>query len=198
MTAPRDVPPAGAAEDDEGPRRSRTDSKRERVATETALAELAERLLTTTPKVLAALQLDDETLQAVADTRRIESAPARARALRQVRSFLRSADWLTVLRRLDGLAGGIAPEALSETEAARHAALLSAQGDPGLHRFLEQFPGGDRARLRQLMQNVRRAPESKREKIRRQLEAAIQNLLDEQRADEAEPPASEAAASERD
>jgi len=179
MKAPRDVPPAGTEEED-APRRSRTDSKRERVATETALAELAERLLTATPKVLAALQLDDMTLQAVEDTRRIESAPARARALRHVRSMLRGADWLLTLRRLDALAGGIAPSALSESEAARYAALLSAQGDPGLHRFLEQFPNGDRGRLRQLMQNVRRAPEAKREKARRQLEALIQSILDEQ------------------
>lgn len=185
MKAPRDVPPAGTEEDDE-PRRSRTDSKRERVATETALAELAERLLSATPKVLAALQLDEMTLQAIADTRRIDSAPARARALRQVRSLLRGADWLTVLRRLDALAGGIAPTALSESEAGRHAALLSAQGDPGLHRFLEQFPGGDRGRLRQLMQNVRRAPEAKREKARRQLEALIQTILNEQSASETE------------
>jgi ribosome-associated protein len=190
MKAPRDVPPAGTEEDDE-PRRSRTDSKRERVATETALAELAERLLSATPKVMAALQLDEMTLQAIADTRRIDSAPARARALRQVRSLLRGADWLTVLRRLDALAGGIAPTALSETEAGRHAALLSAQGDPGLHRFLEQFPGGDRGRLRQLMQNVRRAPEAKREKARRQLEALIQAILNEHSASETESPASD-------
>jgi ribosomal 50S subunit-associated protein YjgA (DUF615 family) len=187
MKAPRDVPPEGS-EDDEGSRRSRTDSKRERVATETALAELAERLLSATPKVLLALQLDEMTLQAVADTRRIESAPARARALRQVRSFLRGADWLTVLRRLDALAGGIAPTALRESDAARYAALLSAQGDPGLSRFLADYPGGDRARLRQLLQNVRRAPEAKREKVRRQLEAVIQNTLDEhQRAVGADP-----------
>ena len=71
--------------EDEAPIRSRTDDKRERVATETALAELAERLLGATPKVLALLELDEQTLQAVEDTRRIESAPARARALRHVR-----------------------------------------------------------------------------------------------------------------
>jgi len=198
MKAPRDVPPEGT-EDDDGQRRSRTDSKRERVATETALAELAERLLTATPKVLAALQLDEMTLQAVADTRRIASAPARARALRHVRSFLRGADWLTVLRRLDALAGGISPSALSESDAARHAALLSAQGDPGLSRFLEEFPEGDRGRLRQLLQNVRRAPEAKREKARRQLEALIQNTLDEhQRAVGAKPGAPEPDVPEHD
>ena len=180
--------PSVEQEEDDAPRRSRTDDKRERVATETALAELSERLLTATPKVLAALGLDDEALQAVEDTKRIQSPPARGRALRRVRSTLRGTDWLTVLRRLDGLAGGIAPEALRDSEAARHAALLSAQGDPGLTRFLEAYPHADRGRLRQLMQNVRRVPEAKREKARRQLESLIQTTLDEHRAGAAAEP----------
>lgn len=165
--------------DDAARTRSRTDDKRERVATETALAELSERLLKVTPKVLEALELDDHALQAVADAKRIESPPARGRALRRVRSTLRAADWLTILRRLDAVAGGIAPNALSDSEAARYAALLSAQGDPGLGRFLERYPQADRARLRQLMQNVRRATEAKRDKARRQLEALIQASIDE-------------------
>jgi ribosome-associated protein len=172
-------PPWPDAEEEEAPRRSRTDDKRERVATETALAELAERLLRVPPKVLAQLELDEETLQVLSDTQRIESAPARARALRHLRSFLRRGDWLTVLRRLDGLAAGVAPEALSESEAAREAALFAAQGDPALARFVERYPRADRARLRQLMQNVRRVAEAKREKAKRQLEALIQATMDE-------------------
>jgi len=166
-------------EDDDAPRRSRTDDKKQRVATETALAELAARLLTASPRALAALELDDDALSAVADAKLIESPSARGRALRRVRSTLRGTDWLTVLRRLDAWAGGMSPDALSESEAARHAALLSAQGDPGLSQFLAEFPHADRARLRQLVQNVRRAPEAKREKVRRQLESLIQATLDE-------------------
>ena len=166
-------------DDEETPRRSRTDDKRERVATETALAELSERLLKAPPKVLTALELDDDALQAILDAKKIESPPARGRALRRVRSTLRGADWLTILRRLDAVAGGLSMTALSETEAGRHAALLSAQGDPGLSRFVEQFPHADRGRLRQLVQNVRRVPEAKREKARRQLESLVQATIDE-------------------
>jgi len=166
-------------EDDDAPRRSRTDDKKQRVATETALAQLAERLLTATPRMLEALELDDDALSAVSDAKRIESAPARGRALRRVRSTLRGTDWVTLLRRLDALAGGLSPASLSDSEAARHAARLSAEGDPGLSRFLAEFPHADRARLRQLVQNVRRAPEAKREKVRRQLESLIQVTLDE-------------------
>lgn len=169
-------------EEDEAPRRSRTDDKRERVATETALAELSERLLKVPPRVLAALELDEEAVQAILDAKKIESPPARGRALRRVRSTLRGGDWLTVLRRLDAVAGGLAMTALSETEAGRHAAMLSAQGDPGLSRFVEQFPGADRSRLRQLVQNVRRVPEAKREKARRQLESLVQATMDEHEA----------------
>jgi len=175
MSSPED----SSVDDEEGPRRSRGDAKRERVATETALAELSERLLTANSKVLAALQLDDDALRAIEDAKRIGRAPARARASRRVRSTLRGADWLTALRRLDALAGGIAPASLRDSQAARHAALLSAPGDPALSRFLAEFPRADRSRLRQLMQNARRAPVAKREKARRQLESVVQATLDE-------------------
>jgi len=171
-----------ADEGDEAPRRSRTDDKRERVATEKALAELSERLLKVSSKVLATLELDDEAVQAVEDAKKIESAPARGRALRRVRSTLRDIDWVLLLRRLDVAAGGIAPTALREGEAAQHAALLSAQGDAGLARFVEEFPEADRSRLRQLIQNVRRSPEAKRDKTRRQLESAVQSAIDEHAA----------------
>lgn len=165
--------------DDDAPRRSRTDDKRERVATEAALAELSERLLGVSSRLLGELGLDDDALQAVLDAKKIESPPARGRALRRVRSTLRDVDWLTILRRLDAAAGGLSPSDLNESEAGRQAALLSAQGDAGLSRFLEQYPHADRSRLRQLMQNVRRVPEAKREKARRQLESLVQATMDE-------------------
>ena len=71
---------------------SRSDARRERKRAEAALFEMAERLVKLSDRVLERLELPEEVLETLADTRRIKSPAARNRSLRALRIALRGCD----------------------------------------------------------------------------------------------------------
>ncbi len=169
-------------EDDELPRgaadvRSRTSQKEVRVANERALSSLVERLVPLSAARLAVLGLDEPVIEALGDLRGIESAPARARHVRFVRSLLRDLDWALIVRSLDRLGTGAGIEQEMPSDAARWAVELPIQKDAGIARFLDRYPDADRRRLRMLVMNVARAPDDRRDKPRSQLQQLLEAIL---------------------
>jgi ribosome-associated protein len=159
-------------------RRSRTSEKLENEANELALADLSQRFVDLPKKRLEEFGLPELLLEALAAAKKITSAPAKARHMRHIRGHFRAMDWPDLLRRLDAQKAGLALE-LEDSEAVRWATDLPIQGDRGLARFVEAYPNADRARLRQLLMNVVRAPEEKRTKARKQLEALVDGTIRE-------------------
>ena len=158
-------------------RRSRTSAKRERVANEEALSELVKNLIALPQRMLGELELPEFILDGIVDAKRIKDPSSLDRHLRHVRSLLRDLEWQPMLRRIDHLRAGLGQEEQVPTVSLEWAETLLIQGDPGLARFLEEYPEADRARLRQLVQNVKRTTDGKRAKARRQLEVAVANTL---------------------
>jgi ribosome-associated protein len=163
-------------EDPEAVERSRTSMKWERVNNETALAELAQELIGLNEEMLSSIGVPERALETLRDARKIKTHSARARHLRLVRATLRSADWMDLRRRLDLRKMGILA-APSDERVSEWCEQLLIQGDPGLARFMEEFPNADRKRLRQLMRIVRAAPIEKRGKARMPLEQAIIHVI---------------------
>lgn len=156
-------------------KRSRSSLRKEYVNNDQALSDLLERLLDLEPRLWKILGVPDSTQDGLLDARKIVHPAARARHLKHVRAGLRSNDWPAIVRRLEQWIAGHAPSELegSLTRSAQLAADLIVQGDPALHRFVEDYPDTDRTRLRQLVQNVRRAGEGKKARARSVLEQAV-------------------------
>lgn len=158
-------------------RRSRTAEKRERVAGEESLAQLVRDLVQLKEADRRALDLPEIVLDGLADAKKMKNPSALARHLRHVRSMLRGLEWEPLLRRLDLLRAGYAPERVERTTCVRWTERLLVQGDEGLRSFLQLCPEADRRRLRQLVQNVKRAADGKRLKARAQLDLAVKSSL---------------------
>ncbi len=173
-------PPHGGAEpkiDPSSKRRSEIE-RHERVSNERALVDLVVGLARLRAKDRVNLGLPEEVLDALLDAQHIKSAPAVERHNKFVRGLLRGLDWQEVARKVDLLRAGFeaADSAISKL-ALEWCHQLVVQGDVALHRFLERFPEGDRRRLRQLAQNVIKAPEPKRAKARHALEQAVEGVV---------------------
>jgi ribosome-associated protein len=174
---PGEVPIIGEVVDENA--RSRTSLKRERVNNEKALADLVLDLLPLSEDKWRKLGVPEETIDTLIDASKIKAHGARGRQMRLVRSTLRGVEWSLIRRGLDRLKAGLTLEG-SPTSAPSidWSEQLLVQGDPGLARFVEEFPRADRKRLRQLIRNVKSAPSAKRGKARIQLERAVaQELL---------------------
>ncbi len=165
----------------EGPRaRSRTSMKDERVASETALLRILDRLGQLPESVWDRLGVSEETQSGLRTAKIIKDPAARARHLKHVRASLRAEDWQSIERRIEQFAGGQALDPLDQ-ETPPHvtkAAELVLQGDPGLARFLEEYPRANRTRLRQLIRSVHEASEAKRPRARSVLEAAVYSAME--------------------
>jgi ribosomal 50S subunit-associated protein YjgA (DUF615 family) len=141
---------------------SRTDKRRQQTTRETALKDLATRLVALKPRQLERMALAEPTLVAIYTAQAIKSPPARNRQVTVVRQHLRDlgprvddiearlqALLLGVaLPALDGVAVEVirekaAPEVLSWSER------LTSEGDVALEEFLRHHPDADRQLLRQ-------------------------------------------------
>ncbi|HSC86694.1 MAG TPA: DUF615 domain-containing protein [Polyangiaceae bacterium] len=166
-------------------RRSSTE-RHERVSNEKALSALVESLGRLKPNHWAELEVPELVQDALADLKLMRSAPALERQLKFTRGLLRNLDWQALVRRVDLLRAGYeAEEARASRLALEWCHELVVQGDVALHRFLERFPEGDRRRLRQLVQNVIKAPEQRRAKQRHSLEQAVEAVVRNARAADA-------------
>jgi ribosomal 50S subunit-associated protein YjgA (DUF615 family) len=96
---PRRLIPTNSETEGDDDLTSRTDRRKERLAEEEALLQLAETLIGISEQAAAHLNLPETVLDPVADARLVRSAAARNRALRLVRGALRALDE-EALRRL--------------------------------------------------------------------------------------------------
>ncbi len=165
--------------------RSRSDARRERMATEDILARLAKDIVTLSTRRLEQLELPEGVLEAVLVTRKITSAPARNRQLRVVRGALRDTNWGAIRRRMEELLerGVISAPLLGEAQAesagqqAHWVARLMGGGSGALEEFIKERESADRKHLRQLIRNAQRASGERKRAAERRLEQAVAALL---------------------
>jgi ribosome-associated protein len=171
---PIEVTPAPALEDDED-LTSRTDLRAERKRSEAAWMEFAKTLTTISERHLLRLQLSEELLRVVQDTRRISSPGARARALRLVRQELRGLDLVLLRERLEDLSHPNSRRASTPADDWRNRLLEG--GEAEFAAFLEQYARAERQHLRTLLRNARTAPAASKNKALGALTQALRDAM---------------------
>jgi ribosome-associated protein len=137
---------------------SRTDARTERRRSEAAWAEFAKTLVTISERHLLRMQLGEELLRTVQETRRITSPGARNRALRLVRQELRGLDLQQLRERLEDLSHPSTRRAAAAPSPADDwRERLLRGGEAELALFIDQHPNVDRQRFRSLLRNARKA-----------------------------------------
>jgi ribosome-associated protein len=161
---------------------SRTDQKRANRVKEDALARLSEELVRVSEAKLGELALPEDLRDAVLETQRIRSAPARNRQLRRLRALLRDADFGSIRARLSALLGhGNVNAVLGDDETSRRETdwtlRLLGEGKPGMDAFLLEFPQADRTHLRKLVDNVNKSTHERRARAELKLRASLRGFL---------------------
>ena len=154
---------------------SRTDLRNDRKRSEAAWAEFAKTLVTISERLLLRLELPEVVLRVVQDTRRITSATAKARALRLVRQELRGQDLPALRERLEDLSHPNARKASSPADDWRKR--LMDGGEADLAAFVEQYPRGDRQRLRTMVRNARKSTVAAHNRAAGLLTQALRDIL---------------------
>lgn len=176
------------ADADERDLTSRTDLRREQNARETALKRLARRIVSLKPQQLAALELQEELLEAVELARSMPNAGALNRQIGVVRQHLRDmGQAVTGLEaRLDRGATGAGPAAPTVQREPSPALAwmdrLSNEGDAALDELCTAFPLAPRQQLRQQLRAVIKARGgsdfSAAARAERKLRLALESALD--------------------
>lgn len=174
MRKPIDVLPDPNQEEDED-LTSRTDLRAERKRSEAAWMDFAKTLTTISERQLLRLQLTEEVLRVVQDTRRVTSPGAKARALRLVRQELRGLDLALLRERLEDLSHPSARR--PSTPADDWQRRLLTGGEAELAEFLAQHPRGDRRQLRALLRNARAASAAAKDRSLAILSQALRGAL---------------------
>jgi ribosome-associated protein len=154
---------------------SRTDARTARKRSEAAWAEFAQTLITISERQLLRLELGEELLRVVQDTRRITSPGAKGRALRLVRKELRGLDLQQLRERLEDLSHPSTRRAPTPVDDWR-TKLLSG-GEPELAAFIEAHPRVERQRFRALLQNAKKASADTQKKALSALNQALRDAL---------------------
>jgi ribosome-associated protein len=154
---------------------SRTDARTERRRSEEAWAEFAKTLITMSERHLLRMQLGEELLRVVQDTRRISSPGAKNRGLRLVRAQLRGLDLEQLCERLEDLSHPSTRRASTPVDDWR-VRLLSG-GEPELARFIEEHPRVERQRFRTLLRNAKKADAQAQKKAFVVLNQALRDAL---------------------
>lgn len=150
---------------------SRTEERREKQRVEAELFALATKLTELKPSHLERLQLPEHLLTILDELRIIENLSARNRATKRLRAELRDVDAKGLSRRIAALTE---PGASKPLDAAGNwSQKLASGGDRELDEFLGLCPDADRAQLRNLLRNVRRA---KPEELKRAASRLVQAL----------------------
>jgi ribosome-associated protein len=163
-----------ALEDDED-LTSRTDLRAERKRSEAAWMEFAKTLTTISERHLLRLELNEQVMRVVQDTRRITSPGARARGLRLVRQELRGLDLGLLRERLEDLSHPSARRASTPADDWRRRLLDGGEAD--LAAFLEQYSHAERQQLRTLLRNARAAGPASKTKALGALTQALREAL---------------------
>jgi ribosome-associated protein len=154
---------------------SRTDARTERRRSEAAWAEFAKTLVTISERHLLRMQLGEELLRVVQDTRRITSPGAKNRALRLVRKELRSLDLQQLRERLEDLSHPSTRRAATPVDDWR-TRLLNG-GEPELAAFIDEHPRAPRQRFRNLLRNAKKADPEAHKKALVVLNQALREAL---------------------
>jgi ribosome-associated protein len=154
---------------------SRTDARTERRRSEAAWAEFAKTLITISERHLLRMQLGEELLRVVQDTRRITSPGARNRALRLVRKELRGLDLQQLRERLEDLSHPSTRRAATPMDDWR--ARLLTGGEPELAAFIAEHPRVERQRFRTLLRNAKKAEPEAQKKALVALNQALRDAL---------------------
>jgi ribosome-associated protein len=141
---------------------SRSDLSKDRKQTENAFVELSRSLVECTAKQLARLELPESLLTVVLEARRIESPPARYRALRLVRRELRAGDADTIQAKFAQLNEPMRAATRSHLE--HWIERLEHEGEVAINAFVDVHPSADRQQLRTLQRNVQKASDAARKK----------------------------------
>lgn len=145
------------AELDDRDLRSRGDAGKERKGSEAKLTALARGLVELSDKRLLQMELPEEVMDVVRDTRAITSAIAHKRSLRRLRTALRAMDSEAVSERLTELVEvGIPRKPKLNEDQQAWVQRLVAGGDEALGEFVEAHPAADRQQLRQLARNAKK------------------------------------------
>jgi ribosome-associated protein len=154
---------------------SRTDARTERRRSEEAWAEFAKTLVTMSERHLLRMELGEELLRVVQDTRRITSAGAKNRGLRLVRTQLRGLDLQKLRERLEDLSHPSTRRRTTPVDDWR--ARLLQGSEPELAAFLAEHPRVDRQRLRTLLRNAKKAAADVEKKALLALNQALREAL---------------------
>ena len=174
MRKPIETAPDPAVEDDED-LTSRTDLRGERKRSEAAWMEFAKTLTTISERLLLRMELSEQVLRVVQETRRITSPGARGRALRLVRQELRGLDLGQLRERLEDLSHPNARRASTPADDWRKRLLDG--GEAELATFLETYASAERQQLRTLLRNARNASAASKNKALGALTQALRDAL---------------------
>ena len=174
-------PEPESAEVEEEDFSSRTDARGARKRSEAAWAEFAKTLTTISERHLDRLELSEDLLRIIRDTRRIESPIAKNRALRLIRKEMRDLDLEELRQRLEDLSH---PSTRQAQRAAKEPTALEswrtrllAGGEAELTEFMSEHSSADRQRLRTLLRNARKAGSGTDKKTLLSLNQALREAL---------------------
>lgn len=156
MRKPIETAPDPALEEDDSQLTSRTDLRAERKRSEAAWMDFAKQLVTISERHLLRLELSEEVLRVVQDTRRITSPGAKGRGLRLIRQEMRDLDLSALREKLEDLSHPNQRRRASSPADDWRKRLLNG-GEAELAELLAAHPKADRQRLRTLLRNVRNA-----------------------------------------
>ena len=145
-------------EDNDSPSRSELRrSAKQKLTQRIALLEKCCRL----PDHLTdSLDVSRDTAEAIQLIRRLKSSGARARLVKNLARRGDGDDWLEIEKLVDGTTRERGQETEREKEVIALRERLLSDGNDALHSLRETFPNADHQRLRQLVLNARRNPES--------------------------------------
>lgn len=137
--------------------------------------EFAKTLTTISERQLLRLELSDDLLRVVKDTRLITSPTARARGLRLIRQELRGLDLTQLRERLEDLSHPNTRRASTPADEWRKRLLDG--GEAEFAEFLNQYAQAERQHLRTLLRNARSAPAASKNKALSALTQALRNAM---------------------
>lgn len=138
-------------------------SYRERQEEAEVLGGLARALVDMRPSQLSEVPLDAEVLEAVEACRGYRKG-ARVRGLRRISQLLRGLDVDEISRAIADASHKQRARAHRERGYEHWRERLLTEGDPALTEFIDANPHADAQRMRQLLRQARRAPESSKGK----------------------------------
>lgn len=144
------------------------------------LQDLGKRLGDLEPHQLAPLPISERLRSALDELKRIRQHEARRRHMQYIGKLMRSEDFETLEKALEGYSAG-SQENTRRLHLAEHwRERLIAEGDRAMAEFLEQVPGGDVQHLRNLVRNAQRdLAKQKNTGQARKLFREIRELIDQ-------------------